>query len=144
MRKIDCIKCKQQKSCCDFGAWVDLGEAQKILSLGIKGDFYHLQKHKEYPSGYRVGTSYEDNQCYFLTPDGLCAIHKVDYSLKPDHCKEFPYENGKISPFANLLCPVFKAKRKMEPARAKVRDTQGRNTSRPKPRSTKKKPDRLR
>jgi len=141
------LKCRQKNSCCDFGVWVDLEVAKKILSLGLKGDFYHLEEDKGFPSGYKVGTSYEDNHCSFLTPEGLCAIHEVDYNLKPAHCREFPYENGKLSPFADVLCSVVKSKRKMEPARAKIQDTQGPqklDTSRPKPRSTKKKPDRLR
>ncbi|MDD5197174.1 MAG: YkgJ family cysteine cluster protein [Candidatus Omnitrophica bacterium] len=112
MKKIDCQKCKQQHSCCDFGAWVDLDEAKKILSLGLKGDFYHLEKDKDYPSGYRVGTSVEDNRCSFLTPGGLCSIHQVDYNFKPTHCKEFPYENGRLSSFADVLCPVVKSRRK--------------------------------
>ena len=114
MSKIDCLKCREQHSCCGFGVWVDLEEAKKILSLGLKGDFYHLEKRKDYPSGYRVGTSYEDNRCSFLTPKGLCAIHEVDYDLKPDHCKEFPYENGKLSPFAEVLCSRVKSKRKIK------------------------------
>jgi hypothetical protein len=112
MRKIDCLKCRKQDSCCDFGVWVDLEEAKKILSLGLKGDFYHLEKDKNSPSGYRVGTSYEDNRCSFLTPDGLCAIHKVDYGLKPVHCREFPYENGRLSSFAEVLCSVVKSEEK--------------------------------
>ncbi|MDD4879368.1 MAG: hypothetical protein PHR22_02795 [Candidatus Omnitrophica bacterium] len=115
MKKINCLKCRQQHSCCDFGAWVDLEVAKKILSLKLKGDFYHLEKDKDFPSGYRVGTSYEDNCCSFLTPSGLCSIHKADYSLKPAHCKEFPYEKGKLSPFADVLClrakPKIKKKR---------------------------------
>ncbi|MFH1093667.1 MAG: YkgJ family cysteine cluster protein [Candidatus Omnitrophota bacterium] len=121
MKTIDCAKCRQKNACCDFGVWVDLEEAKKILSLGLKGDFYHLEEDKSFPSGYKVGTSYEDNRCSFLTPEGLCAIHKVDYNLKPAHCREFPYENKKLSPFADLLCPLVKSKAK-----------------------TKKKPDRLR
>jgi Fe-S-cluster containining protein len=113
MRKIDCLKCREQHLCCDFGAWVDLGEAKKILSLGLKGDFYHLEEDKDFPSGYKVGTSYEENACSFLTHEGLCAIHKVDYALKPAHCKEFPYENGKLAPIADRLCSVVKSKRKI-------------------------------
>lgn len=109
---IDCMKCKQKHTCCDFGAWVDLEEAKKILSLGIKGDFFHLEQDKSFPSGYKVGTSYEDNRCSFLTPKGLCVIHKADYNLKPLHCREFPYENGKLSPFASVLCPLAKPKNK--------------------------------
>jgi hypothetical protein len=102
---IDCLKCKTQSDCCRLGTWVDLGEAKKILALGIKGgDFFHLEKNDNYPSGYRVGTSVEDEPCTFVTPEGLCAIHKIDYSLKPIHCKEFPYENGKLSPIAKYLC----------------------------------------
>ncbi len=112
MKTIDCTKCEEQKSCCDFGAWVDLEEAKKILSLGLKGDFYHLAKDSSFPSGYKVGTSYEINNCSFLTPKGLCAIHKVDYNLKPVHCREFPYEDGKLSPFAGALCAVVKAQKK--------------------------------
>ena len=107
-----CQRCRQKNSCCDFGVWVDLEDAKKILSLGLGGDFYHLEKDKDFPSGYKVGTSYEDNRCTFITPDGLCAIHKVDYSLKPYYCKEFPRENGKLSPAAGVLCPAVKSRRR--------------------------------
>jgi len=120
MKKIDCAKCKQQSNCCDFGAWVDLEEAKKILSFGLKGDFYHLEKDDSFPSGYRVGTSYEDNRCSFLTPEGLCAIHKVDYNLKPIHCREFPYEGETLSPFADLLCVAVKAEKKSTRRRRKA------------------------
>ena len=109
MKAIDCLKCRQKHSCCDFGAWVDLEEAKKILPLGLKGDFYHLEADKCFPSGYKVGTSYEDNRCSFLTPKGLCAIHKVNYSLKPAHCIEFPYEDGKLSPLVGVLCSKVKS-----------------------------------
>ncbi|MDD5505459.1 MAG: YkgJ family cysteine cluster protein [Candidatus Omnitrophica bacterium] len=101
---IDCFKCKQQADCCRLGAWIDLEEAKKILSFGIKGDFFHLEIDKEFPSGYKVGTSYEDEPCVFQDPDGLCRIHKIDYSLKPVTCKEFPYEGNKIAPIADVLC----------------------------------------
>lgn len=112
MKTIDCVKCLQQSSCCNFGAWVDLEEAKKISTLGLKGIFYHLEPDKDFPSGYKVGTSYENNSCSFLTLEGLCAIHKVDYSFKPAHCKEFPYENGKLSPMVDLLCLQAQPKRK--------------------------------
>lgn len=112
MKKIDCIKCKKQHTCCSFGVWVDLEEAKKILSLGLKGDFFHLAKDKNSPSGYMVGTSVEDNPCSFLTPKGLCSIHKVNYDLKPIHCKEFPYEKGRLSSFADVLCSHVRSKRK--------------------------------
>ena len=101
---IDCLKCRNQADCCRFGAWIDLEEAKKILSLGIKGDFFHLEIDKDFPSGYKVGTSYEDEQCAFQDPDGLCRIHKIDYALKPVTCKEFPYEGDKIAPIAEVLC----------------------------------------
>lgn len=109
---IDCLKCGQKDACCNFGAWVDLEEAKKILSLGLKGDFYHLERDKDFPCGYKVGTSYEDNVCSFLSPDGLCSIHKVSYDLKPAYCKEFPYENGKLSPIADALCSRIKSEKK--------------------------------
>ena len=112
-KRIECHKCKTQEKCCRLGAWVDLEEAKKILALGIKGgDFFHLEKDDDYPSGYRVGTSVEDEPCVFVTPDGLCAIHKIDYNLKPMHCKEFPYENGKLSSIAQYLCVEVKSRRK--------------------------------
>jgi Fe-S-cluster containining protein len=101
---IDCDKCRDQADCCRLGAWIDLEEAKKILALGIKGDFFHLEIDKEFPSGYKVGTSYEDEPCVFQDSDGLCRIHKIDYALKPVTCKEFPYENGKIAPIADVLC----------------------------------------
>ena len=110
---IECRDCKTQAKCCRLGAWVDLEEAKKILELGIKGgDFFHLEKDDDYPCGYRVGTSIEDEPCTFITRDGLCAIHKIDYRLKPEHCREFPYEKDKLSPIARYLCEVVKARRK--------------------------------
>jgi Fe-S-cluster containining protein len=109
MKKIDCSKCKQQDFCCGTGAWVDLEEAKKILSLGLKGEFYHLEKDKDFPSGYKIGTSLEYNRCSFITSEGLCSIHKINYGLKPVHCKEFPYENGKPAPFVKDLCLAAKA-----------------------------------
>lgn len=106
---IDCSQCKTQAACCRLGTWVDLEEAKKILSLGIPGgDFFHLEKDDDYPSGYRMGTSVDDNPCTFLTPEGLCAIHKIDFDLKPEHCKEFPYEGDRISPIAEYLCALRK------------------------------------
>ncbi|MFH0913427.1 MAG: YkgJ family cysteine cluster protein [Candidatus Omnitrophota bacterium] len=109
-RSIDCTQCKTQSVCCRLGAWIDLGEAKKIISAGIKGDFFHLEKDKHFPSGYRIGTSYEDERCSFLRPDGLCLIHKKNFSLKPVTCKEFPYENNRISYFADVLCFPYKTK----------------------------------
>ena len=116
---IDCFKCRNQADCCRFGAWIDLDEAKKILALGIKGDFFHLEIDKESPSGYRVGTSYEDEKCAFQDPDGLCRIHKIDYGLKPVTCKEFPYENGEIAPIAKELCVEHKANIKRTKAKKK-------------------------
>lgn len=108
-KSIDCFKCKTQADCCRLGAWIDLEEAKKIVSRGIKGDFFHLEKDKDFPSGFKVGTSYEDEPCLFLGSDGLCLIHKVDHKLKPVTCKEFPYENNRISYFADVLCTLHKA-----------------------------------
>lgn len=117
-KRINCVECKSQTDCCSFGTWIDLEEAKRIISAGIKGDFFHLEIDRDFPSGYRVGTSYEDNLCSFLDPDGLCSIHKVDYSLKPKTCKEFPYENDKLSEFADMLCTLHKSR--MKPARTKT------------------------
>ena len=107
---IKCHKCKTQADCCKLGAWIDLEEAKKILTLGLKGDFFHLEEDKVFPSGYKVGTSYEDEPCTFLGSDGLCSVHKVDYAFKPVTCKEFPYEEGELSSFAEVLCTPYKAK----------------------------------
>lgn len=112
-RHINCDVCKTQHTCCRLGVWVDLDEAKKILALGIKGgDFFHLERDDDYPSGYRVGTSIEDEPCSFITSDGLCSIHKISYALKPEHCKEFPYEKGKISPIAKYLCVMHPSKKR--------------------------------
>jgi hypothetical protein len=110
--EIDCGKCRDQADCCRLGAWIDLEEAKKILEAGIKGDFFHLEIDKTFPSGYKVGTSYEDEQCAFQDPDGLCRVHKYDYALKPVTCKEFPYEDGKIAPIADVLCLEHKSRLK--------------------------------
>lgn len=109
MEKIDCDKCEKQHACCKTGAWVDLEEAKKIMALGIKaGEFHQLEQDKDFPSGYCVATSYNSSPCTFLTPDGLCAIHKIDYNLKPHYCKEFPYEDGKLAYFVKDLCHEYK------------------------------------
>lgn len=107
---IDCLECKTQADCCRLGAWADLEEAKKIASLGLKGEFFQLEKDEDFPSGYRIGTSFEDDPCSFLDPDGLCSIHKIDYGLKPEACKEFPYENNKLSSYAGVLCTLFKSR----------------------------------
>ena len=112
--EIDCIACKNQGDCCRLGAWIDLEEAKKILELGLKGDFFHLEKDKAFPSGYKVGTSYEDDPCTFLGPDDLCSVHKISYRHKPVTCKEFPYDDNKISSFADILCSKFKSKTKVK------------------------------
>lgn len=106
---ISCHKCETQADCCKLGAWIDLEEAKKILTLGLKGDFFHLEEDQCFPSGYKVGTSYEDERCSFLGSDGLCSVHKVDYAFKPVTCKEFPYEDNKLSSFARVLCTPYKA-----------------------------------
>ena len=111
-KSIDCFECKTQADCCRFGAWIDLEEAKRILFKGIKGDFFHLERDSSFPSGFKVGTSFEDERCVFLDSDGLCSIHKIDYKLKPVTCKEFPYENNRISNFANVLCTLYKSRLK--------------------------------
>jgi len=118
---IDCLKCKKQADCCRLGAWIDLEEAKKILSLGIKGDFFHLEIDKEFPSGYKVGTSYEDEPCVFLDPDGLCRIHKVDYAFKPVTCKKFHNEGKKNAPIAGFLCVEHRSRLKKAKSRKKSR-----------------------
>lgn len=112
MKEINCLECPKQKNCCQEGAWVDLSEARKISSLRLPGRFYHLRKDKRFPSGYKVATNYTNNYCTFLTDDGLCSIHKIDYDLKPTYCKQFPYEDGKLSPFAKYFCLLIKPRRK--------------------------------
>ena len=118
-KMIDCQECRSQADCCLTGAWVDLDEAKKIEALRLKGEFFQFEEDKDFPSGYRIGTSYEFDPCSFLDPDGLCSIHKVDYSLKPASCKEFPYENNKLSPVADQLCTLYKSKIKNENRRKK-------------------------
>ena len=116
---IDCFKCRNQTDCCRFGAWIDLEEAKKILSLGIKGDFFHLEIDKDFPSGYKDGTSYEAEQCAFQDVHGLGRIHKIDYAFKPVTCKEFPYEGNKIAPIAKVLCVEHKSRIKKAKASKK-------------------------
>jgi len=52
MKEIDCRKCPWPTSCCQEGVSIDLEEAKKILSLGLSGEFFHLAKDKDFPSGY--------------------------------------------------------------------------------------------
>ncbi|MFH1414350.1 MAG: YkgJ family cysteine cluster protein [Candidatus Omnitrophota bacterium] len=112
MKKIDCSKCPKQEICCQEGVEVDLAEARKIESLGLSGKFYHRRKAIKYPSGYKVSTNLKEEPCSFLTADGLCSIHKIDYELKPTYCKQFPYEDGKLAPFAKYFCLLAKPGKK--------------------------------
>ena len=106
--KLDCQICPKKSSCCQEGVWVDLAEAKKIAKLGLDGQFYHLEQDREFASGYKLSTSLDDGPCSFLCPrSGLCRIHKIDYSLKPSYCKEFPYEDGKLSAEAEYLCALY-------------------------------------
>jgi hypothetical protein len=104
MKKIDCDKCVQMSHCCQTGSWADLEEAKKIVELGLKGQFYHLEKDEDFPSGYRVGTCID------------CNI--VDYNLKPRMCKEFPYEKGELAPFVNELCIMHKVSKRKKSKRS--------------------------
>ena len=112
MKKINCRKCPYPASCCQEGVSIDLEEALKILSLGLSGEFFHLEKDKDFPSRYRIDTSYGDNPCTFLSKDGRCSIHAVNYELKPTPCKEFPHaEGGKFSSDAKRICVVYRQSR---------------------------------
>lgn len=110
-KKDHCHSCRSQSDCCRLGAWADLEEAKRIVALGLPGEFFQLEPDKDFPSGYRIGTSYEDQPCTFLDTDGLCSIHKIDYHLKPLSCQEFPYEDNKVSPYAKILCTPIKKKK---------------------------------
>jgi Fe-S-cluster containining protein len=112
-----CLQCGSQSDCCKRGAFADLEEAKKIVSLGLKGEFFQLESDPDFPSGFRIGTSYEDNPCSFLDREGLCSIHKVSYHLKPKSCQDFPFENDKPSPYAHVLCTVLKRKLNKRSAR---------------------------
>jgi hypothetical protein len=115
MCKIDCHRCSSPQSCCQEGVSIDLGEAVKILSLGLPGEFFHLAKDRDFPSGYRIDTSFGTNPCTFLTKEGLCSIHKIDYALKPTPCKEFPYnEDGSLSSDVTTLCALYKQRTKRQ------------------------------
>ena len=102
-----CSLCKRMSDCCRTGVWVDLEEAKKILELALAGEFFQLEQDKDFPSGYKISTSPNDDPCTFLDPDGLCSIHKVDYGLKPSACKDFPYDKGSIAKEAEYLCTVY-------------------------------------
>lgn len=104
MFKIDCDECPKMHYCCLDGASIDLQEAKNILAFDLPGRFFKLEEDKTCPSGYSVDTSFNDGRCTFLTDDGLCSVHKIDYGLKPKVCREFPYENGRIAYYADELC----------------------------------------
>ena len=114
MKTIDCLECKQQSSCCSFGAWVDLEEAKKISTLGLKGIFIILNRIRIFLPAIELERAMKIIPVLFSLRDGLCVIHKVDYSFKPAHCKEFPYENGKLSPMVDSLCSLAKSKKNKE------------------------------
>lgn len=112
MKKIiDCPKCPRPGYCCQEGVGIDLEEAKKILPLKLHGRFFHLAKDKDYPSGYIVDVSHKCTPCTFLTPEGLCSVHIVDYGCKPEPCIDFPHddeaENG-LYPEVKDLCILHK------------------------------------
>jgi len=107
VNKINCYKCPHPAHCCQEGVSIDLEEAKKIIPLKLGGEFFHLEKDKDFPSGYRIDTSLGDQRCTFLTKDGLCSVHNISYDLKPTPCKEFPWdEDGGLSTDVESLCIV--------------------------------------
>ena len=112
---INCHTCTRPEECCLTGTWVDLDEAKKILTLKIKGgDFFHLKRSSDpaFPSGYKTSTSKGLTPCTFLSKAGRCIIHIKNYSFKPVICKEFPYENGRLSPHVKYICTQGKPQNK--------------------------------
>ena len=113
-KHINCLACSRPHECCQIGSWVDLDEAKKILALKIKGgNFYLLRKvkHRDFPSGYMTSTSYGMTPCTFLNKAGRCIIHIKDYRLKPVVCKEFPFEDGKLSKEVHSICAEIKKRK---------------------------------
>lgn len=86
------FKCRACGNCCVHGVLVDLEEAKKIIAL-YGGQMHELTQDKDFPSGWRVSTSHGDTVCLYRKKN-LCSIHEN----KPFYCKEFPLEDGKISP----------------------------------------------
>lgn len=98
-----CQKRKTESDRCKLGAWADLEEAKKIVLLGLKGEFLQLEVDSDFPSGFRIGTSYNNTTCSFLDAEGLCSIHKVNPELKPFTCKNFIFERNKVLPYSRIL-----------------------------------------
>jgi len=78
--------------------------------LKLKGRFFELIQDPDFPSGFALSTSLKFSPCSFLDKDGLCSIYKISWRLKPKTCRDFPYEKGKLSKLAGVLCMHFKKK----------------------------------
>ncbi|MFA6281649.1 MAG: YkgJ family cysteine cluster protein, partial [Candidatus Omnitrophota bacterium] len=92
-----CVKCGK---CCQHGVEVDIEEAKKLI-IKYGKMFHEMHFDKDFPSGFAVSTSIKDGKCMFLKKR-KCSIYKD----RPEYCKQFPFENGKLSPIANNCIAV--------------------------------------
>jgi hypothetical protein len=104
---INCNACDHIGFCCREGVVVDIEEAKKISLKLPKIEFHHFRPDPTFPSGFSVSSCHGNEPCNFLDAKGLCRIHKIDFNLKPFYCKEFPMEDGKVSPM-KYLCRNIK------------------------------------
>jgi len=90
-------------SCCQDGVEVDLKKAKKISKLKLPMQrpwFEGLCEDKNMPSGWMVSTMVKDGRCIFQMKNKKCRI----YSVRPKHCKDFPFEQNSMAEFYNYLC----------------------------------------
>lgn len=109
----------QLDACCQYGADVDLGERDAILShsdelrrllrpeaAAAPWFTEHVEVDSDYPSGRHVRTRVHGDGCVFLAHDRRgCAIHRASieggwdfHGIKPNICRLFPltYDSDSI------------------------------------------------
>ncbi|MEK6833712.1 MAG: YkgJ family cysteine cluster protein [Nanoarchaeota archaeon] len=92
-RKFKCLRCGK---CCGFIVNLPKEDIEKIKEAGYK-DFIEGKNQLKKVNGY----------CIFMTLDkGICSC-KLENSVKPQICKNFPHKRGLFGRKADYRCSSF-------------------------------------
>lgn len=102
-----CAKCSSGV-CCSEGVEMDIEQAKTITAILLKSKFklaqpwfYHLSPDDDFPSGWSLATVVKGGRCVFQDENFRCLI----YNIRPLHCRDFPYEGGRIFRRLKHVCP---------------------------------------
>lgn len=98
----ECLVCASG-SCCQEGVDLSKEEIRRIVAFNpvVKKPWFGKSDKIYNPEpGFEYETLLSDARCVFQAPDKRCLI----YPVRPSHCREFPFEDGKLAEYYEPLC----------------------------------------